>query len=148
MTEEQRDFDDEDARMSQPPGTSAHWAALEQRVTGLEHGIRDVVVAVRGLADKIDSRSVTPWGLIASFGLLAIAVLGAFGKLAYDPVKDTQVRQELMIERLADHVSDQNKDLRQIIVPRDEYEKTWTAAQRSIDQLASRADRLETRQRP
>lgn len=149
----------EDNAMPTEAGSRVHWASLESRVTGLETGIRDIASSVRDLAGKIDTKSQTPWGVIASFGLLAVAVLGGFGKLAYDPIKDKQDRLELVAERILDkaelgdrrvneRVTATEKTFREQIVPRAEVEMTLNHVRKDIDALASRIEKVESRPRP
>lgn len=123
--------------------TLAHVAGIEARVTGLEGGLKNVLDAVNSLATKVDSRSATPWGVIASFGILGVAVLGGFGKLAYDPIKDTQVRQEILLEKVSERREAGDKDLRAMIVPRSEHELFWKGYDRSLERIVKRLDRLE-----
>lgn len=133
---------------------NAHYAALQQRVTGVENSLLQIATSVQNLSNKLDARSTTPWAVIATMGLLGVAVLGGFGKLAYDPIKDTQAQQTVVLDRLARKIDDDAKeirentvrterDLREQIVPRREHERAWGLNDRVLEQLVKRLDRLE-----
>ena len=83
----------------------AKFAALEQRVYGLERGVQDlgtrfsgeisnVSAQIAGLAAKLDERSRTPWATIVSAMGVVLAVVVAGGQLAKMPIDDAISRLE------------------------------------------------------
>ncbi len=118
--------------MNTQSSEAAHYAALAQRVTGLEDGMKTIVSAVNGLADKLDRKGQTPWGTIASLAGVAVAILVAIGGLAYRPIDAAQARldAELKVVQLQ-------------IVPRGEHERNWRVADRDLAKVEKRLDVLE-----
>lgn len=83
----------------------AKFAALEQRVYGLERGVQDlgtqfsgrisdVSSQIAGLSAKLDERSRTPWATIVSAMGVVLAVVVAGGQLAKMPIDDAITRLE------------------------------------------------------
>lgn len=71
--------------------------ALEQRVYGVETGLRDISQQIGALGSKIDERARTPWATLASFAGVMVIVLGAFGTVIYRPIdlEQTRLRADL-----------------------------------------------------
>ena len=118
--------------MSTHSNEAAHYAALAQRVTGLEDGMKSIVSAVNGLAEKLDRKGQTPWGTITSLAGVAVAILVAIGGLAYRPIDAAQARLDAEL-----------KVLQFQIVPRGEHERNWRVADRDLAKVEKRLDVLE-----
>ena len=117
--------------MNTPNNEAAHYAALAQRVTGLEDGMKSVVSAVNGLADKLDRRGQTPWGVIASFGGVSVGVLGLIGGLAYRPIDQgmSKLQEEIKVTQSQ-------------LVSRPEHQRNWSLLDRDMDRMERRLLRL------
>lgn len=119
-----------------PTPEAAHYAALDQRVTGLEGAVKDIASGVRDLGTKLDNNSKTPWPTIISLAGVAVAILVAIGGLAYRPIDAAQSRleSELKIVQLQ-------------IVPRGEHTEHWRRDEKDVDHLRHRIEKLEDRER-
>ena len=122
--------------MSTHSNEAAHYAALAQRVTGLEDGMKSIVSAVNGLAEKLDRKGQTPWPVIWSAASVVVAVLGGAGVLAYRPIDDgmSRIEAELQLMRVQ-------------VVPRGEHERSWRVADRDLAKVEKRLDVLEEQER-
>ncbi|HEY0292809.1 MAG TPA: hypothetical protein VGC51_10835 [Hansschlegelia sp.] len=89
----------------------AKFAALEQRVYGLERGVTDlsasmsvrfgdVTTQIAGLGAKLDERSRTPWATIVSAMGVVLAIVIAGGQLAKLPIDQAVTRLERDTETL------------------------------------------------
>lgn len=101
---------------------------LDQRVTGLEHGFKDLNTSLIHLSTRIDDkfgnlgtliseRSKANWPLLISIVSLMLMITSALGFLTLQPLKD---RQSEIIEA--------QKDLRAQLVPRGEHKTLWDKA--------------------
>ncbi|MBS1725016.1 MAG: hypothetical protein JSS66_18915 [Armatimonadetes bacterium] len=90
---------------------SAHIAAIETRVDGLEKGMRTLAEGINALGTKIDARAQTQWTPIWSAAGVAVAILASLGGALYAPVNSNMQRLELQLERL-----------REAELPRAEYD--------------------------
>lgn len=97
-------------------------AALDQRVTGLEQGIKDVVTAVSILSNEIRSSTKTQWPVIWSAVGVGISVLTVIGGLLIWPMREAQMDLRQAIREV-------DKDQ----VPRVEHERIWGFQQRISD---------------
>lgn len=123
--------------------TPVQLAALDQRVTGLEQGIKDVVTAVSILSNEIRQGSKTQWPVIWSAMGVGLTMLGLVGVLVYRPV-DTAVTD--VKSRLIEMDKEQ--------VPRVEHERIWAYQERisnlnkeiaglKVNNLEDRVKRME-----
>lgn len=137
----------------------AQYAALQQRVTGIEQSIGALTAQIHSLTSAINERSKTPWAIIisgAGTSLVAISLVGgliAWGQSTQNAALNSKLddfRQAYADNRL---VSRQDNDAKfsrvdaslARTVPREEHLQMWTAQsrtdmdqQRQIDQI--RAD--------
>jgi hypothetical protein len=111
---------------------------LDQRVTGLEHGQKDLSTSLVHLSTRIDDkfntlgtlvqeRSRTQWPLLYSAAGLVISVMTIIGFLAMKPTDN----------KIADH-DDFLKELRVSLVSRQEHVERWKSYDKDIDNLRSR----------
>lgn len=114
------------------PTEAAHYAALEQRVTGLESSIAKVGEAVTALGNKFDARSTTQWPVILTSVGVGVAILTAIGGLAYRPIDMAVSDAKAEFSRL-----------RETVVPRAELDRNWHIQDRELSDIAKRIDRLE-----
>lgn len=63
------------------------FAGLQQRVTGLETAVQNVSNQITGLANNLNERGRTPWGLLITGGGLSVTILVVLGGLAYAPIR-------------------------------------------------------------
>lgn len=86
--------------------------ALQQRVYGLESGLRTindnfsslsarVETLFAGLSSKIEERSRPQYPLLISIGLFGLAVIAAVGGLAYAPIRENQSDLKLAMVEMA-----------------------------------------------
>jgi hypothetical protein len=121
-------------------GTSqdVHLAALDQRVTGLEQGIKDVVTAVSILSNEIRQGGKTQWPVIWSAVGVGISVLSLIGAMAYFPIREAQADFRNDLHRLDGEM-----------VPRVEHERIWRYQERLSDlnvvNATARAEELQRR---
>jgi hypothetical protein len=89
--------------------------ALQQRVYGLETGLRSigdnfsnlsarVETLFAGLSSKIEERSRPQYPLLISIGLFGLAVIAAVGGLAYAPIRENQSDLKLAMVEMAKSV--------------------------------------------
>ncbi|PSH57966.1 hypothetical protein CU100_09820 [Phyllobacterium endophyticum] len=64
----------------------ARFAALSQRVTGIETSVSGLAQQLSQFVAKFDERQRTPWGLLVSIALAILAYVTTIGGLAYAPV--------------------------------------------------------------
>lgn len=107
-------------------------ATLDERVNGLEDGIKDIAAAVRSLATDVKNGQSTPWGIILTGAGVALSFVVAIGGLAYMPMREQIVELKTEIRAL-------DKE----IVPRVEHERIWGLQQRLAEVQQKRVDRLE-----
>lgn len=133
----------------------ARFAALSQRVSGIETSVQNLSTQFSQFVAKLDDRQRTPWGLIVSISVALLAYVTTIGGLAYAPVwaglskadaaiaklADTSVTQQEMQWRTARGAEDRAltqgaiSDIRKDQVPRGELERVWANYdQRFIDQ--------------
>ncbi|GLK56303.1 hypothetical protein JOD31_002339 [Methylopila capsulata] len=139
----------------------ASFAALEQRVYGLERMVQDlnqlfsgrigeVSAQLSGLGAKLDERSRTPWATIVSAMGVVLALAVAGGQLAKSPIDDALARLERDVLRLdlaatplstfAEFKGAYADDRR---AARDDLLSRREAEGRAFDRLNDRLDRLE-----
>lgn len=86
--------------------------ALQQRVYGLETGLRSigdnfsnlsarVETLFAGLSSKIEERSRPQYPLLISIGLFGLAVIAAVGGLAYAPIRENQTDLKMAMVEMA-----------------------------------------------
>lgn len=114
--------------------TLSHIAALEQRVTGLEVGVRDIATAVTNLSNKIDSTARPQWGVIWSALGVGVAILIAIGSLAYAPVGTSITEIKRDIDRQDDR-----------FFTRAEAERGRNLNDRFFERIERRLEKLEDR---
>jgi hypothetical protein len=90
-------------------GTSVHLAKLEERVSGLEIGVRSILA-------KLDDKAKLPWPAYT----LAVTVIIALGAMAYWPVRESTL-----------DIKSEIKELKASIVPRGEHERVWADERQS-----------------
>lgn len=140
------------------PGSAAQWAGLEQRVTGLEKGVQDILGTLRGLSGQLMSNQKPQWGVIWSALGVMCTVLTLVGGLAYMPVVQNLGRLDAIndktaekvgaaLSRLDDKIAHVDERLRDQIVPRAEHQRIWDATVRNFDALARRIEQVERRER-
>lgn len=111
---------------------------LDQRVTGLEHGFKDLNTALTHLSTRIDDkfgnlgtliseRSRTNWPIFISMGSLLFMIISALGFLTLQPLKD---RQFDFVEII--------KELRLNQVPRSEHVERWRSFDKDIENVRNR----------
>ncbi|GGE54305.1 hypothetical protein GCM10007276_34230 [Agaricicola taiwanensis] len=82
------------------------YAALEQRVYGVEQTLQGISAQITGLASKWDERGRTQWPTIFSAMGVLLAILVTIGGMAWLPIKQAQERSDRDIAGLrADAVS-------------------------------------------
>lgn len=119
--------------MSEP-----HIGVLDQRVTGLEHGFKDLSTALNHMGSRIDDRfgslatlinerGRTQWPLLYSAAGLIISVMSIIGILAMRPT-------DYKISDLYDSV----KELRATEVPRAEIAERWRSYDKDIENVRGR----------
>jgi hypothetical protein len=125
------------------PTFAAEVAALNERVTNIEGGLRTIAEAVTALGAKMDSGSRTNWQPIwAALGVMT-SILGLMGAVVYMPIKEAQMRVERDIVAVEQRTREGDAALRADIVPRREQELFLKQYDRSIERLVTRIDRLE-----
>jgi hypothetical protein len=145
--------------MTYHPYTDAQFAALDQRVTGLEKGLADlgdtvtrqnqaVMAQIGALSDKLDERARTPWGVIWSAMGASITLFGLLGALVYRPIDQAQTRLEREQVSMQQQLQEQLTALRLQIVPRGEHQERWRISDRDLERLEKRVDRLEQGTKP
>jgi hypothetical protein len=72
----------------------ARFAALSQRVTGIESSVNNLSQQFASFVAKLDERGRTPWGLLVSVAVAILAYVTTIGGLAYAPVWSALSRQE------------------------------------------------------
>ena len=112
----------------------AHLAAVEQRVTGLEIGVRDIASAVTNLSNKIDSTARPQWGVIWSALGVGVAILIAIGGLAYAPINSGLSKLDRDLDKHE-----------QIFYTRTEAERGRMLNDRNLERLERRIEKLEDR---
>jgi hypothetical protein len=118
--------------MASEHSAGANFAALEQRVTGLEGGVAKIQTSLDNLASNLAVNAKTPWGVILTgIGVMA-GVMTTIGGLAYLPVREGIGEVKSAIREL---------DRQQ--VPRVEHEKVWEFQRRLGDSSVRRIERLE-----
>lgn len=131
--------------MPNQPTFAAEVAALNERVTNIEGGLRSVADAVTALGTKLDSRSQTNWQPIWSALGVMTAILGLAGAVVYSPIKASQDRAERDIYTLDTRMREGDTLLRNDIVPRRELDVLLSQHTRSLDRIYQRLDRIEQR---
>lgn len=119
--------------MPERPYEVAHYAALEQRVTGLENSVSKVADAVTALGNKLDVRSTPQWSVLLTAIGIGIAILTAIGGLAYRP-----------IDMAVQDTKEEFARLRATVVPRQEHERNWNLLDRDLLALNKRIERVES----
>jgi hypothetical protein len=76
------------------------YAALEQRVYGVEQTLQGISSQITGLATKWDERGRTQWPTIFSAMGVLLAVLVTIGGMAWLPIKQAQERSDRDIAML------------------------------------------------
>lgn len=109
-------------------------ARLEERVTGLEGGLKTVLGAVNGLGDKLDRKGVWQWGSIFAAGSLILGIVYAIGQSWREPIVARQ-----------DAIAAQVAIIGNAVVPRSEVNGIVAAAQRDNDLIRQRLERFENR---
>lgn len=127
------------------PTFAAEVAALNERVTNIEGGLRSVADAVTALGAKLDTRSQTNWQPIWSALAVMTAILGLAGAVVYAPIKESQYRTERDLIILDQRIRDGDSALKADIVPRRELEALWKENEKALDRMYSRLERIEHR---
>lgn len=123
--------------------SGAHFAALEQRVSGLEGSLKDIAGQISGLSNKLDERGKTPWGIIITGAGVAFSVVVAIGGLAYAPIVTTQARLEF---DMREHYRELRADINRVdkdTPSRLEYDRGRAVNDRTLERIERRIDRLE-----
>lgn len=111
---------------------AAHIASIEERVTGLEKGMRDIVDAVRSLSSEIRQNGKTQWPVVVAALGVTVTILTSLGVLAYMPIQQKQETLERGLLKLTD-----------VMVTQRETELINRFRQSEIDKHERRLDRLE-----
>lgn len=138
------------------PGSASHWAALEQRVTGLERGVQDILGTLRGLSGQLIAGQKPQWGVIWSALGVMCTGLTLIGGLAYMPVIQNIARLDIAhektvdkitaaIERLDDRIRSGDERIRAELVPRTEHQRIWDQTVRNFERLDNRISTIERR---
>lgn len=123
--------------------SGAHFAALEQRVSGLEGSLKDIAGQISGLANKLDERGKTPWPVIWSAIGVSFTMVVAIGGLAYAPIVATQARLEA---DMRGHYAELRGEVQRVdrdTPNRAEYERGRVVNDRNLERIERRIDRLE-----
>lgn len=150
-------------------GGNYNFGALEERVSGLEHGLSDVRVSIDGLAREVRDRQKFPWPAIwggVSVLLVVVSMFGAvviFGFMAYINgntagqdrlqtqlaafIANSVSRPELDERRAAsdarmDALEAQVLRITEGIVPRGEHEGHWQNQAASAENLQRQIDQM------
>ncbi|AWV14804.1 hypothetical protein A3862_04215 [Methylobacterium sp. XJLW] len=120
-------------------------ARTEAGLAALGQDVRDLVGAVRGIADKIDAdrssfaselskRDKTNWALVVSIVVASMGGMAFIGSGWREPLVQRQ-----------DAIATQVAALQQAVVPRAEVTSLMTQAQRDNDLIRQRIERTEAR---
>lgn len=111
----------------------AQYAALSQRVTGIENSVNAISAQIGALATTINDRSKTPWGtLIAGLGV-ALVIGGGYTTLSRQPTDQAIVR-----------LQDDVHTIEGSIVPRGEHERVWQNADSQFSNQQREIDEIKT----
>lgn len=107
-------------------------ARLDQRVTGLENSVNAIATSISDISKKLDERSRPQWTLMASAAGILITLIGVIGAAWKAPIDSIVARQEQDLRRIE-----------QTIVPRVETDGQRGQADRELDDIKGRIERLE-----
>jgi hypothetical protein len=113
-------------------GDDAHYAALSQRVSGLEGAVQGIAAQIGELTKAVNDRSRTPWATLAAFGGLMLIVVKTGGDLSLAPIIQG-------VERNRQDIASVTAGL----VPRGEHEERWRSLGAEDENLQRQIDGLD-----
>lgn len=141
-------------------GSSPEYAALQQRVTGVESAVESIRKDIHSLVSKFDERSKMPWGTVLAGATLFWMVITSFvtiggGVVAWGLLSQNQNMVKALDEFKAGYTADQILRRQDVSaefaridaalarsVPREEHQQIWLAQsntdrdqQRQIDEI-------------
>jgi hypothetical protein len=118
---------------------AAHIASIDERVSGLERSIRDVVTAVQALGTELRNSSKTQWPAILAAGSLAVTVITAIGLLAYMPIQQKQTDLDRAMTKVMDSMVSQ----RETAMSRSYEDRLRDMLEKDVSRHERRLDRME-----
>lgn len=113
-------------------GDDAHYAALSQRVTGLEDSIRGIRGDIAGLVSAVNERSRTPWGILITALGVVLVIVKTGGDLSLAPLIQAIDRNQTDIASITAG-----------LVPRGEHEERWRSLGAEDENLQRQIDGLD-----
>lgn len=113
-------------------GDDVHYAALSQRVSGLEASVQGISSQIGDLAKAVNDRSRTPWATLAAFGGLILVIVKTGGDLSMAPLEQAIMRNQSDIATITAG-----------LVPRGEHEERWRSLGAEDENLQKQIDDLD-----
>jgi hypothetical protein len=115
-----------------------NFGALEERVSGLEHGISDVRASIDGLAREVRDRQKFPWPAIWGGMSVLLVIIGMFGAIVVWGFNSYLTSLQSTLSGLQTQVV----AIDQGIVPRGEHQERWRAQEASVANVQREVDQM------